>query len=80
MTRRVGICPSCKQEIDPETCWCGGHIDKHTMGDGHAPVPMGCVCHYADSREDIEEKPDPETDPYFIDREIGRRENWRGWE
>jgi hypothetical protein len=25
------------------------------------------------------EKPDPETDPYFIDRAIGQRETFRGW-
>lgn len=37
-------CPECGKEIDPETCWCGIEIDKHTMGDGHSPVPMGCEC------------------------------------
>jgi hypothetical protein len=43
---RREICPGCKGEIDPDWCWCGGHMDRHTMGDGHSPVPMGCVCHY----------------------------------
>jgi len=37
------ICPGCKQEIDPDTCWCGDLMKGHSY-DGHSPVPMGCDC------------------------------------
>lgn len=37
-------CASCKNEIDPDTCWCGSERDWH---DGsHHYVPMGCTCYY----------------------------------
>jgi hypothetical protein len=39
------ICQGCGCEIDPKICWCGGVIEAHGIGDGHAPVPMGCNCH-----------------------------------
>ena len=38
------ICPHCKQEIDPETCWCGDSIESHGAAIGHSAVPMGCNC------------------------------------
>lgn len=38
-------CSGCKQEIDPDTCHCGDLcVDHDPYNDGHAPVPMGCVC------------------------------------
>ena len=43
-------CPGCKREIDPETCHCGLSIDHSSMGEGHMPVPMGCVCGYVSSK------------------------------
>jgi hypothetical protein len=39
-------CGGCKQEIDPDCCCCGSPPKDHTWGDGHAFVPMGCVCGY----------------------------------
>jgi hypothetical protein len=38
------VCPGCKNEIDPELCWCGDAIGRHSYHDGHSPVPMGCDC------------------------------------
>lgn len=39
-------CRWCGWRIDPTTCECGDAIDERgTYHDGHAPVPMGCVCH-----------------------------------
>lgn len=40
------ICGGCKQEIDPDCCHCGSPMELHTWGDGHSPVPMGCICGY----------------------------------
>jgi len=37
------ICPRCKNEIDPEVCWCGDLIKGHRYSE-HSPVPMGCDC------------------------------------
>jgi len=37
------ICPRCKNEIDPEVCWCGDPIKGHGYSE-HSPVPMGCDC------------------------------------
>lgn len=42
---RHEVCPGCKREIDPKTCWCGDKID-HPYMDGHSGVPQGCVCHF----------------------------------
>lgn len=42
------ICPVCKNPIDTEICWCGDPIDFHSIGDGHTPVEIGCICHYHD--------------------------------
>jgi hypothetical protein len=59
------------------------------FGDPYCPCQDDDACHYVDMPgspamkppvPDIAEKPDPETDPYFIDRAIGQRENFRGWE
>ena len=50
------ICPGCGKEIDPDWCWCGDRVDQHTMGSGHSPVPMGCVCGY-DADEDYRTDP-----------------------
>jgi hypothetical protein len=41
-------CDSCGNPIDPEWCHCGSAVASHGAGDGHAPVPMGCVCGYHD--------------------------------
>lgn len=38
-------CSGCGQRIDPDWCYCGQHMDKHTEGDNHTPVPMGCTCY-----------------------------------
>lgn len=36
------ICSGCKNEIDPDVCWCGDYIKLHTSE--HSPVPVGCDC------------------------------------
>jgi hypothetical protein len=39
------VCPGCHNEIDPEVCWCGNEIERHSpQWDGHNPVPLGCDC------------------------------------
>lgn len=46
-------CPDCKQEIDPDVCWCGILTDDHDpFYDGHTPVPMGCICGYIQNDEE----------------------------
>jgi hypothetical protein len=50
-------CPYCKQEIDPEVCWCGDLIKGHGY-DGHSPVPMGCDCGRV-KLSDVQEEPFP---------------------
>lgn len=38
-------CPNCKQEIDPDCCWCGDTIVPGQLhSQNHSPVPMGCTC------------------------------------
>lgn len=38
-------CEGCEREISDDTCWCGEDLDhRYGPSDGHAPVPMGCVC------------------------------------
>jgi hypothetical protein len=54
--QRQTVCPDCNQEIDPELCGCGDRID-HDPWAGHAPVPMGCTCHYP--------KPDEQADGFL---------------
>ena len=44
----MDICPRCKNEIDPDVCWCGDTIDNHT---DHSPVPMGCTCRYGKPKQ-----------------------------
>lgn len=39
----VARCPNCKEEIDPDTCWCGDYIKNHYY-ENHAAIPMGCTC------------------------------------
>jgi hypothetical protein len=48
-------CDSCEREISNDTCWCGDDLD-HGYGptDGHAPVPMGCVCFRDDDPHPVE--------------------------
>lgn len=41
---RLARCPGCGKMIDPDWCWCGEHVDNHTLGSGHMPVPVGCEC------------------------------------
>lgn len=41
-------CQGCGKEIDPDVCWCGDEIDRHTGYEGHSPVPMGCECGFVD--------------------------------
>lgn len=38
------ICPYCKNEIDPDSCWCGSGKSGHPYDLGHSFVPMGCDC------------------------------------
>lgn len=40
-------CAGCGNMVDSFTCHCGDYIDKHGIGSGHSPVPMGCTCGYA---------------------------------
>ena len=45
MTEAGGpVCPRCKNEIDPESCWCGSGKSGHPYDLGHSFVPMGCDC------------------------------------
>ena len=37
-------CRWCKEEIDPNLCWCGDAIEDHTSWCEHTPIPMGCRC------------------------------------
>lgn len=54
----IHVCGGCNHQIDPECCHCGSPVKMHTRGDGHGPVPMGCVCGY-DSKDVIRlEEPD----------------------
>ena len=48
------ICPGCGHDIDPEVCHCGDYIKDHSFACGHNPVPMGCICGYADKTENKE--------------------------
>ena len=41
-------CQGCGKEIDPDVCWCGDELGKHTGYEGHSPVPMGCECGFVD--------------------------------
>ena len=47
------VCRGCGEEIDPDVCWCGDEMGKHTGYEGHSPVPLGCECGY-DKRETSE--------------------------
>lgn len=49
--RKPPVCETCGWEIDPECCWCGMPMDKHTEYDGHSPIPMGCTCGYNDAEK-----------------------------
>ena len=44
-------CPDCGWGIDPDYCWCGDAIEGHNYGSGHAAVPLGCTCGYADAEQ-----------------------------
>lgn len=47
-TNRIAKCPVCQNEIDPDVCWCGSPFNgRYARHDGHAPIPVGCTCHYA---------------------------------
>lgn len=39
------ICRSCKQEINPDVCYCGDS-NNHGLSSNHSFVPMGCICEY----------------------------------
>lgn len=39
-------CPWCRNDVDRETCHCGGASDEHHSTDGHSFTPMGCQCGY----------------------------------
>ena len=45
------ICHGCKEEIDPEMCWCGQLIKYHNGYEGHIIVLMGCICHYPTTKK-----------------------------
>jgi hypothetical protein len=57
----VAVCPSCLNEIDPDTCYCGDTIKKHACCE-HNPVPVGCVCGYGDPKMSRETMSDYCTD------------------
>ena len=40
----VDRCRWCKNEIDPDCCWCGVGPEDHGVYDNHPFVPMGCDC------------------------------------
>lgn len=42
---QMPICQGCGNEIDPDTCCCGGPANG-AYCDNHSPVPMGCTCGY----------------------------------
>jgi hypothetical protein len=44
MNQEHEICPGCKQECDPEICWCGTEKATHDDYEEHSFVPMGCYC------------------------------------
>jgi hypothetical protein len=48
-------CPVCNQPTDHTTCWCGSPMESHSIGSGHAPVEMGCICHYAQPDDQLGE-------------------------
>ena len=39
-------CRWCKNEIDPDICWCGDSYRDHAYVYDHSFVPMGCICGY----------------------------------
>lgn len=39
------VCQGCKQEIDPEVCWCGELLKDHGFNSNHSAIPMGCRCY-----------------------------------
>jgi hypothetical protein len=39
----VKTCPGCKQQFDPDVCWCGTEINSHSYEE-HPFVPYGCEC------------------------------------
>lgn len=45
---QIPVCPRCKNEIDPDVCYCGEYVKQHGYNSGHTPVPMGCTCGYAE--------------------------------
>lgn len=45
---KTDFCPFCKNEIDPDVCWCGDYRHNHSE---HSFVPMGCVCGYYTEKE-----------------------------
>lgn len=46
------ICEGCGCEHDPDYCWCGDAINHDAMWAGHAPIPMGCRCGFADNNKE----------------------------
>ena len=44
------FCQACKEEIDPDCCWCGDDYASHALG-SHGFVPMGCNCFRAKPKE-----------------------------
>lgn len=43
---RNPVCAGCGCATDPEVCWCGLEVDKHTIltSPAHAVVLLGCRC------------------------------------
>jgi len=44
-------CPLCKNQIDPDICWCGIRPEDHRFIEDHFFIPMGCDCYRI--KEDI---------------------------
>ena len=47
------VCPTCKNEIDPDCCYCGSPLNLHGYESGHSFVPIGCTCGYAKATEPV---------------------------
>lgn len=54
--KKKDFCKSCNNEIDPDYCWCGGHMKHHSLYDNHYPVNMGCDCYRVKTEDWLSDK------------------------
>lgn len=59
------LCPDCKNEIDPDCCWCGNDEKNHGSYDEHGFVPMGCTCGFVVNGPKLIELPGHEALEYL---------------